>query len=64
MGQMSETAERAQEEDQKSVSTEEGAHLKKNKKRVSWAEEPQLKQVFYFELDETERGTVSSSCLF
>lgn len=28
----------------------------KKKKNVSWAEEEQLKEYFYFDLDETERG--------
>jgi len=28
----------------------------KKKKNVRWAEEEQLKQYFYFDLDETERG--------
>ena len=53
--EMSESAEGGE---QKDVPTEDGAQVKKNKKRVSWAEEAHLKQVFYFELDETERGTI------
>lgn len=32
---------------------------KKNKKKVSWAEESNLRQFFYFELDETERENVN-----
>lgn len=28
----------------------------KKKKSVTWAEEEQLKEYFYFDLDETERG--------
>lgn len=31
----------------------------KKKKNVHWAEEEQLKHYFYFDLDETERGTKS-----
>lgn len=53
--QVSESAEGGE---QKGVPTEDGTQVKKNKKRVSWAEEAHLKQVFYFELDETERGTI------
>jgi hypothetical protein len=29
---------------------------KRNKKKVSWVDDANLKQIFYFELDETERG--------
>ena len=32
---------------------------KKKKKTVRWKEEHELKQVYYFELDEEERGMVS-----
>ena len=31
---------------------------KKMKKRVSWKEESALQEIFYFEMDEDERGTV------
>lgn len=31
----------------------------KKKKTVHWAEEEQLKEYFYFDLDETERGESS-----
>lgn len=58
--EMSESAEGGE---QKDVPTEDGAQVKKNKKRVSWAEEAHLKQVFYFELDETERGTIRLAAL-
>ena len=30
--------------------------VKKNKKTVRWAEESNLRQFFYFEMDENERG--------
>lgn len=33
----------------------------KKKKTVHWAEEEQLKHYFYFDLDETERGTAHAS---
>ena len=29
---------------------------KKHKKRVSWKDDSEIKQIFYFELDEDERG--------
>ena len=60
-----EGASEATQGDQKGSSEggEEGAQLSKSKKRVSWAEEAHLKQVFYFELDETERGKLRLSCL-
>ena len=34
----------------------EGGARKKKKKSVQWAPEAHLRQFFYFELDETERG--------
>lgn len=39
----------------------------KKKKSVRWAEEEQLKEYFYFDLDETERGkdgTISLTALY
>lgn len=35
---------------------------KKRKKRVSWVEDINLRQIFYFELDETERGKHKFCC--
>lgn len=29
---------------------------KKKKKKVTWADDHRIRQIFYFELDETERG--------
>lgn len=37
---------------------------KKTKKKVSWVEDINLKQIFYFELDETERGKSLNLVLF
>ena len=46
----------AEDMEQAEDPTDNVAQEKTNKKRVRWAEESSLRQIFYFELDETERG--------
>ncbi|KAK3611012.1 hypothetical protein CHS0354_005443 [Potamilus streckersoni] len=61
-----ETSEEAKEEgmdskgsETKGLLTTGATRRKKPKKKVSWAEESRMEEIFYFELDETERENVN-----
>jgi len=53
----------AEEASQDMAEVTEGSESSKKKKRVSWASADNLTKFFYFELDESERGT-STVCYF
>ena len=44
------------EKEGKGLLTTGATKKKKNKKKVTWKEETELKEIFFFELDEDERG--------
>ena len=50
------TDDSALEKEAKGLLTTGATKKKKIKKRVSWKEESALQEIFYFELDEEERG--------
>ena len=50
------STESALEKEAKGLLTTGATKKKKHKKTVSWKEEGELHEIFYFELDEDERG--------